>query len=159
MPALLPAETPRFRPDDPIWVMPAPLPVTSAQLRRVGDIYDVFYGQFAKPGEHRLGKEEAVPARGVNTLGEVPESEWYVNRHYYQRLSPVELQQGPPGAPPSRLGSWTVVAAKNEGVTPGFTIVDATGRRFVLKFDPANYAELATAADVIGSRFFHALDR
>jgi hypothetical protein len=50
-----------------------------------------------------------------------------------------------------------VVAAKTEGVTPGFTIADATGRRFVLKFDPANYPDLATAADVITSRFFYAL--
>src|SRR5918996_1577545 len=155
--SILFSETPRFRADDPLWTMPKPLPVKSAELRKVGDIYDVFYNQFGQPGQSHPENGEPIGARGVNTLGEVPDGEWYVNRHYRRRLSLAELEEGPAGDPPSRNGSWTVVAAKNEGITPGFTIVDATGRRFVLKFDPANFPELATAADVISSRFFHAL--
>lgn len=155
--AVVTAETPRFRPDDPLWTMPPPLPVKKAEMRRISDVYDLFYTQFAQPGERHQKASELIPAQGVNTLGEVPNGEWYVNRHYWRRLSKSEIEQGPPGTPPSRAGKWTVVAAKNEGVTPGFTIVDSTGRRFVIKFDPANYPELATAADVIGSRFFHAL--
>ncbi|HYO83432.1 MAG TPA: hypothetical protein VES20_18665 [Bryobacteraceae bacterium] len=153
----LTAETPRFRPDDPIWQMPQPLPVSAARMRKIGDFYDVFYNELGKPGERQPRQGEPIRARGVNTLGEVPDGEWYVNRHYWRRLSPAELEQGPAGEPPSRADKWTVVAAKNEGVTPGFTITDATGRRFVLKFDPVNYPELATAADVISSRFFYAL--
>jgi hypothetical protein len=154
---ILLAQTPLFYPDDPIWTMPAPLPVKNAKLRKVGDVYDLFYSQFAKPGEHHTAKTDPISARGVNTLGEVPDGEWYVNRHYRRRLSLTELEQGPVTQPPSRQGKWTVVAAKTEGVTPGFTVVDSTGRRFVVKFDPVDYPELATAADVIGSRFFHAL--
>lgn len=155
--SMLYSETPRFHSDDPLWTMPRPLPVKNAQLRRIGDVYDLFHHQFGKPGQIHPSKGEPIAAGGVNTLGEVPDSEWYVNRHYRKRLSIAELEQGPPGAPPSQQGKWTVIAAKSEGVTPGFTVVDATGRRFVLKFDPANYPELATAADVIASRFFHAL--
>jgi hypothetical protein len=126
-------------------------------MRRIADVYDVFYGQFAQPGEHQSTSVEPILARGVNTLGEVPDSEWYVNRHYRQRLTLAQIEQGPTGEPPSRVRKWNVVAAKAEGVTPGFTITDSSGRKFVIKFDPANHPELATAADVIGSRFFHAL--
>lgn len=52
---------------------------------------------------------------------------------------------------------WKILAAKTEGVTPGFRAEDSHGRRYVLKFDPPDYPELATAADVIGSKFFYAL--
>jgi hypothetical protein len=151
------AQAPRFHGDDPLWTLPQPLPVKSAQLRRISDVYDVFYTHLAQPGEHQPEKGPPILARGVNTLGEVPDGEWYVNRHYRQRMSIAQLQQGPAGDPPSRAGKWTVVSAKAEGVTPGFTIVDSTGRRFVIKFDPVDFPELATAADVMGSRFFHAL--
>lgn len=151
------AETPTFRPDDPLWVMPSPLPVSNAGLRKIGDVYDLFYNELGKPGERQPRRGQPILARGVNTLGDVPDGEWYVNRHYRHRLSTTELAQGPVGAPPSRAEKWIVVAAKNEGVTPGFVIADATGRRFVLKFDPVSYPELATAADVISSRFFHAI--
>ncbi|MCZ6489056.1 MAG: hypothetical protein O7A06_00805, partial [Acidobacteria bacterium] len=58
---------------------------------------------------------------------------------------------------PSMDGPWEVVAAKAEGLTPGFTIADSRGRRYILKFDPLNYPEIATAADVISSKFFYAL--
>jgi hypothetical protein len=50
-----------------------------------------------------------------------------------------------------------VVAAKDEGVTPGFRIRDAAGRQYLLKFDPPSNPELASAADVITSKFFYAL--
>lgn len=155
--ASLAAETPRFRPDDPVWVMPQPLPVQNPRFRKIGDVYDLFYSELAKPGERQPSTGKPIVARGVNTVGEVPDSEWYVNRHYRRRLSIAELEQGPAGSPPSRSDKWTVVGAKAEGITPGFTIKDSTGRRFVLKFDPPDYPELATAADVISSRIFHAL--
>ena len=151
------AQTPAFRTDDPLSVMPTPLPVRTAKLRKIADVYDVFFNELGKPGEKQPVKGLPIAAKEVNTLGDVPDGEWYTNRHYRRRLTTAELSQGPAGEPPSRVGKWRVVAAKNEGVTPGFTITDATGRRFVLKFDPANHPEMATAADVITSRFFHAL--
>src|SRR6185295_7198828 len=45
---------------------------------------------------------------------------------------------------------------KGEGVTPGFTIRDARGDVLFVKLDPAAWPHLGSAADVIGSRFFHA---
>ena len=98
------AETPRFRVDDPLWTMPQPLPVTTAKLRKISDVYDVFYNELAKPGEEHLPKTAPIAAQGVNTLGEVPDGEWYVNRHYYKRMSIAELEKGPAGRSSEQAG-------------------------------------------------------
>ena len=50
-----------------------------------------------------------------------------------------------------------MVSAKTEGVTPGFVILDSNQRRFFIKFDPRTNPEMATSADAITSRFFHAM--
>ncbi|MBM3776358.1 MAG: hypothetical protein FJW37_14530, partial [Acidobacteria bacterium] len=148
----------KFYPDDPLAAAPPPLSVKLAAARKFNEYYDFFSNTFARPGELHYKKRAPVPAQGVNTLGEAPDSEWYTGRHYFRRMSLGELARGPgPGEPPSLEGPWTVVAAKNEGVTPGFTIVDSRGRRYIIKFDPRSNPELATAADVISSKFFYAL--
>ena len=45
----------------------------------------------------------------------------------------------------------------NEKTTVKTDLVKQRGRRFVLKFDPPGYPELATAPDVLVSKFFYAL--
>ena len=146
-----------FRVDDPVWKMPAPLPVQDARLRKISDIIDLFWNEFGGAGEPQPKKGPPISARGVNTMGEVPDSEWYVNRHYYHPMTVQQLVRGPGVERPPAEGPWTVVAAKSEGVTPGFTIKDTAGRRYVVKFDPSGFNELATGADVVSSKFFHAL--
>jgi hypothetical protein len=42
-------------------------------------------------------------------------------------------------------------------VTPGFLIEDSAGAKYLLKFDPPAYPELASGADVVVSKFFYAL--
>lgn len=73
-------------------------------------------------------------------------------------MSEEDLATGPNRTGPPDPGSaWTVTSAKAEGVTPGFNIRDARGQRYLLKFDPPSNPEMATAADVMGSKFFYAL--
>ena len=64
--------------------MPKPLSIDKANNRKLSDIYDFFYMTFGKPGEKQPDKT-FIPAGGVNTLGEVPDSEWYTNRHWKHR--------------------------------------------------------------------------
>jgi hypothetical protein len=150
------AET--FFADDPVAKWPAPRHTTTVQPRRINEYYDFFQNIMFRPGELAGKSGSPIPARAVNTLGEAPDSEWYTNRHYHRRMSADELMRGPGNAaPPSMKQQWRVVSAKNEGITPGFTIVDAEGRRYVLKFDPPGNPEMASAADVISSKFFYAL--
>ncbi len=83
---------------------------------------------------------------------------WYTRRHYYSPMSVEQLVKGPQNGPaPSSAGKWRVVKAKNEGVTPGLEFIDSANRRYVLKFDPLAYPEIATGPDVLVSKFFHAL--
>lgn len=150
----------RFRSDDPILIEPEPRPLDKANSRSIDDVYDYVSHTFVTPRkierEERAGKHRA--AQDVNTLGDVPDGPWYTNRHWLRPMSIEELKRGPGNSnPPSEQGSWKVVAAKSDGITPGFTIEDQQGRRYLLKFDPPRYPELATAADVVGSKFFYAL--
>lgn len=158
--ALLLALTPgldarRFYPDDPVERMPRPVPVKSARKRGINDYYDFFKNTLTDPG--RPPRKNIPPAGAVNSLGEVPDSDWYTNRHGRRRMAIAALVRGPEKAGPPAGGAWEVVAAKTEGVTPGFTIQDSKGGTFLLKFDPPDYPEMATAADVVTSRFLYAL--
>ncbi|HWQ54348.1 MAG TPA: hypothetical protein VN442_11725 [Bryobacteraceae bacterium] len=151
------AAAPRFFPDDPLWNEPAPLPVPPPRKRSINEYYDFFQNTFFTPGKE-LRKRGAVPPAGaVNTLGEVPDGPWYWNRDP-RAMSIDDLVRGPGNSnPPSIDGPWTVISGKSEGITPGLMISDARGTKYLLKFDPKQYPELASAADVIGSKFFYAL--
>ncbi len=147
----------KFYDDDPMAKEPPPLNVQQPLARKLSDYYDLFHHTFATPGE-RQNQGRLIPAQNGNTLGEVPNSGWYTNRHYASPMSTEELARGVGDAnAPESGGRWTVIAAKTEGVTPGFTIRDSRGRRYVMKFDPLDYLEMATAAEIISSKFFHAL--
>lgn len=156
---LLAAE-PKFYPDDPIWKVPEHHPANVAQTRDLSDFYDYFLYTFTQPAEDAINEEtgEVVRAQGVNTLGEVPDSDWFTNRIGHRKLTREELLRGPGNSrPPAQAGKWTIVSAKTEGLTPGFNIQDAEGRRYLLKFDPLKHSEMASGADFLGSKFFYAL--
>ncbi len=57
---------------------------------------------------------------------------------------------------PDTSGEWVVVKAKTQGVTPGFTIKDPHGQRYVIKFDPMGYPELSTGAEAVSTKLFYA---
>ncbi|NWF86064.1 MAG: hypothetical protein HXY18_19815 [Bryobacteraceae bacterium] len=149
----------KFYPDDPLWREPAPRPVSGITTRTVDHIYDFLYGSYVTPRlEGKAAKRAPQRALDVNTLGEVPDSAWYTNRHSVRRMSIEELQRGPGNTtPPDPNGPWRITSAKRDGITPGFVIEDAQHNRYVLKFDPPRHPELCSAADVIGSKLFHAL--
>ncbi len=152
------AHAQKFYPDDPLWREPPPRNVTTIKSRKLSEYYDYFSHQFGKPGERQPKQGPPIPAQNVNTVDEVPASAWYENRHYFRRMTIAELVRGPGSAnAPDVSGPLKVVSAKNEGVTPGFTIVDPRGRRYFVKFDPKSNPEMASAADVIASKFFYAL--
>ncbi len=148
----------KFYSDDPLESEPPPISIKEAKNRKLSDYYDLLSHQFGKVGERQPEKGPPIRARGVNTLGEPLQGAWWQKRHYYRRMTLDQLKQGPdPTGLPSTSGKWTVVSAKNEGVTPGFVIIDADKRRFFIKFDPLSNPEMATAADAITSRFFYAM--
>jgi len=143
-----------FRTDDPIWVdNDDAVDVRNIAKHKLNDQYDFMIHAFGKPGDRT-----PMRAVNINTLGEVPDSSWYQNRHAIRRMSLKELVQGPnTGNGPSMDGQWAVIGAKTEGITPGFRIRDARGDVYFIKFDPPQNPEMATAAEVISTKFFYAL--
>jgi hypothetical protein len=143
-----------FRPDDPVRVdNDSAVDVKNIAVYKLSDYYDFIQHTFGKPGDRT-----ATRALNINTLGEVPDSSWFQNRHAVNRMSVDDLVRGPNrGAGPSMDQPWLVIGAKTEGITPGFRIRDARGDVYVIKFDPPKNPELATAAEVISTKFFYAL--
>src|SRR4051794_39318878 len=83
---LLPsAEARRFYDDDPLLKMPKPIDVGKVKRRKASDIYDFLYNTFEKPGD-RNEPGHIVSSQGMNTLGEVPDNDWYTNRHGKRRM-------------------------------------------------------------------------
>lgn len=158
LPLLSPGNsTRRFYDDDPLLREPPPMNVENVSVRRISDYYDFFSNSFAKLGEQNTASK-VTHAKAMNTLGDALDSAWYTQRHYWKPMTTEELQRGPGiQNAPDTSGRLTVVKAKTEGVSPGFTMEDSKGRRYNVKFDPLSNPEMATAADVIVSKFFHAL--
>jgi hypothetical protein len=151
------AQARKFYPDDPIEQEPPPVHVPQVATRRISDAYDLFAGVLSRRGEQKT-KARPISAQAINTLGEVPDNSWYARRHYYRPMTIEQLLRGPGNDnAPDAAGPITVIAAKTEGITPGFVMEDSRGRRYNVKFDPYSNPEMATAADVIVSKFFYAL--
>ena len=147
----------KFYWDDPLPQEPKLVNLGEVKVRKLGNYYDYVYYSLATPGELNT-KQQVVRSKAVNSLGEPMNGAWYTHRHYWHPMSLEELAQGVGGTtPPSTDGPWSVVSAKTQGVTAGFTMMDAKKRRYFVKFDSLSNPEMATAADMISGRFFHAL--
>jgi hypothetical protein len=149
--AALPAAAQRFLPDDPLARDADDAPVAKPGAVELSTAYDVIEHTF----HHRPGRHVA-PAANANTLGEVPDSSWFENRIGVRDLTLEELARGPARSE-GPVGAWTVISGKSQGITPGFTIRDAEGEVWFVKFDRAEYPVLSTGAEVITTRFFHAM--
>ncbi|HXV61309.1 MAG TPA: hypothetical protein VEK15_11485, partial [Vicinamibacteria bacterium] len=152
-----PALAQKFYPDDPLERVPELWPTPDPQRRALSSILELFSNAFGTPGEGHP-ERGVIPAGGVNTLGEVMDGPWYENRHPRHRMTEEELRRGPgEDRPPATVGPWRVLTVKKFGFRPGILIADATDQMYLLRFDPPGWPELATGADVVSSKIFHAL--
>jgi hypothetical protein len=140
----------KFLPDDPIQAEPKPAQVGDVKKLKIYELFDYLY-QTGRQKPRALR-----PAMGVNTLGEVPDSAWFTNRHGKNRMTRDALKRGP-GNENAPQPPFVIIGAKTEGITPGFRMRDAAGRLYFVKADPPTNPELSTGADVIGSKFFYAI--
>ena len=103
--------------------------------------YDSVENIFTKPGDTDFDKR----AENVNTVDEVMDGAWFTNRAGTLPADARKTSRAPrtPATGPAP-GKWTVVSAKSDGVTPGFTIRDANEDLWFLKFDPPGYRGMST---------------
>lgn len=149
----------RFELADPVW--------EDADRNHVPEKPSNYYSGLMGDGAdmslfHPLSEMSTVPifgdAKNVNSLDEVPNSSWWTNRIGMFDMSPEEAARGACVGEPldPTQKPWTVIAAKPNGANPGFFIKAADGRRYLLKFDGPISPPRATAADVVGSKIYHA---
>jgi hypothetical protein len=150
------AQGPRFYPDDPLRVEPTPVPVADINARALSEVLEQVKNSLRKTGERQPAKG-VIPARAINTLGEVMDGDWFVNRHGTRRMTIEELRRGPGNANPPSGMPLQVLVVKAFGVNPGLLVADTKGQLYVLRFDPLGYEGLATGAEMVTSRLLYAL--
>jgi hypothetical protein len=150
--------------------IPPPIPndeqnIPPPEKRSINIIADGFDKQFSKPMQRALDISRQLrrltghrqEAFNVDAFDEVGNSSWYTNRNDQKQMTLEQIKQGPNrGEGPETIGPWTIIGAKTEGVTPGFTIEDHRGGRYVIKFDPKGWQELATGAEVVSTKLLYA---
>lgn len=151
----------RFALRPPLWQDADMQHVGAEPKIHVSGLYaDALDQTFLRPTADFFAFRAPNEAQNVNAFDEVPDSSWFTNRLGRHDLDAATVAAGACAEGPALRaedGPWTVVAAKTEGVTPGFFIKAADGQRYLLKVDGPLRPERASAADTIGSRLYHAV--
>jgi hypothetical protein len=144
---------PRFYADDPIGEDPELQDASKAVPVDLSQTYDFVQNTFLKDADKTTKR-----AVNVNTIDEVPDSSWFTHRLGTAEVMSIDdIVRGPFKGQPPQPGTWTVVNAKSEGISPGLTMKDSTGTVYFVKFDPKSNPEMASGAEAISTRFFYAL--
>ncbi len=102
------------------------------------------------PVDRAFDRPRARRALGVNALDEVPDSTWFTNRIGMRDMTIDELTTGPATIDsPEHHKPWKIKTSKVGGAEVGFTIEDARGEKFMLKFDTRGFPEQETATNAI----------
>jgi hypothetical protein len=147
-------QRPKFYSDDPIARVVDTQDASNVQPKSVNLIYDEARNLFGNPGDPDMNRR----AMSINTIDEVPDSTWFTNRIIGgPAMSVADVVRGPDRTAGPAPGKWTVASGKSDGVTPGFTILDESGDRWFIKFDPPAWPEMASAAEVAVTKLFYGL--
>jgi hypothetical protein len=149
-----------FFDDDPLWVEPITQDASKATRYEPDLIYQTLEGLFYEP------PASGRRARNVNTVDEVPDGPFYVNRAgrmasasaeaTADKLSPAIVARASNTDDGPAPGKWTVVSAKSDGVTPGFTVRDNNKTLWFIKFDPPGWRGMATGSEIVAAKLLWA---
>jgi hypothetical protein len=144
---------PHFYPDDPIAREPESQDASRAQAYEIGSLYEMSYNLFVTSGYKPTGTR----ARNINTIDEVPDSNWFTNRIGTTPITAEEIARGPVRGAAPDPSRWVLIREKTAGAHPGFTARDAKGETWFLEFDPPPFPEGATGAVEVATKIFWAL--
>jgi hypothetical protein len=127
----------RFYSDDPIAREPESQDASRVAEHDIKSIYEMTYNLFVTADHIPSGER----AKNINTIDEVPDSNWFTNRIGTTPITTDQITRGANvGAPPDPA-KWILTREKTAGVHPGFTARDAKGDTWFLQFDPPYYRE------------------
>lgn len=143
----------RFFDDDPLQREPDTQDASKVQEWEIDAAVDLAINLFSRPGD----PTPDVRAKNINTIDEVPDSNWFTNRILTRPIPLDELSRGPLTGSGPAPGPWTITAPKTSGVAPGFTIRDSRNERWFVSFDSDGEPEAATGALGVATRIYWAL--
>lgn len=148
-----PVSVVRFENADPVWLVDDREPVAKPPAERPDvDTLEWFDNAVTRRIDRSLEAPPARRALGTNSLDEVPTSTWFTNRVGVRDVAVDEVRRGPgDGKGPDRSAPFRVVSAKRAGMVPGFIAEDATGARWIIKFERTAVAT-ESAADIASGR-------
>ncbi len=149
----------RFALKEPLWQDPDRNHLESRPEERfLGTWADAADQTLLRPLVELFALRLESEAVNVNSLDEVPNSSWFTNRIGLFAMSTEQVMLGSCSAwlDPTR-GPWMITRAKTQGQNPGFFVKMPDGGTYLLKFDGSFRPTRATCADVIGSKFYHAV--
>src|SRR4029453_1120008 len=103
------AAPPKFFDDDPIWQEPITQDVKNATRYEPDLMFQSLENLFAKPGDKGLGQR----AKKINTIDEVPDGNFFVNRAGRMPLTPAIVARASNVGNGPAPGKWLVVSAKS----------------------------------------------
>ncbi len=144
----------RFYSDDPISRELDTEDASGAQPWEINLVWDLSLNAAAAPG-----RRGTPPRAGnINTIDEVPDSNWFTNRLLVsQPLTAEALTRGPQSGDGPAAGQLTIVRPKEAGASPGFRIRDVRGETWFVSFDARGYPEAATGAILVANKMFWAM--
>ncbi len=141
-------------------------PAASPKKNETGFYKDLFDQNFYQEGTNQLdlgrwGRKlfrKKIPSADITVFDEILDSSFFNRRQGYAKLSLKELERGSAETEgPDLSQKLTVIRNEQNGLYPKLWVEDARGDRYTLQFDPISNLELTTAAEVIASRFYHAI--
>lgn len=147
------AQNRRFYDDDPIAREPDTQDASGVAEWEIDLIVDLAINMLGRPGD----KATNVRAANINTIDELPDSNWFTNRILSRPVTVDEAVKGPATGGPPAAGRWTVVGEKRSGVAPGFTARDSAGELWFVSFDADGHPEAATGAILVANKLFWTL--
>ncbi|MEO8070618.1 MAG: hypothetical protein ABI652_04400, partial [Acidobacteriota bacterium] len=142
----------KFYADDPLLKEPETEDAAKVQEWDIVLSYDLLQNLFARPGDTQRAR-----AGNLNSIDEVPDSNWFTNRILARPLSIADAVRGPLTGPAPARGQWTLIRTKSSGVSPGFVARDSAGMTWFVQFDAPGHNEAASAASMVANKIFHAL--
>src|SRR6185295_6390797 len=126
---------------------------SKAQPYFIGSLYEMTTNLFVTAGYRPSGTR----AQNINTIDDVPDSNWFTNRIGSTTITAEDLARGPNRGAPPDPSHWVLIREKTSGSHPGFTARDANGETWFLEFDPPAFPEGGTGAVAVATKIFWAL--
>ena len=150
----LSATTATFRSDDPLGREPETQDASGVQSWTIDLFIDLainLFGDTWFAGDAVCGRATSTRSMKCPTRAGLPTASSST------RCRSTEAARGPHAGVAPAEGPWTIIAAKEIGAAPGFTIQDTNRNVWFVSFDARGYPEAATGAILVANKIFWTL--